>query len=68
MYIKEKEIDKLYKRIMKQDVTAIDEIESLDQAKELIKMMANPTPMILKTSAYGFDYEKYIKNIKDICF
>ena len=58
MYIKEKEIDKLYKRIMKQDITAIDEIESLDQAKELIKMMANPTPMILKTSAYDFDYEK----------
>ena len=53
---------------MKQDITAIDEIESLDQAKELIKMMASQTSMILKTSVYSFDYEKYIKNIKDICF
>jgi len=55
MYIKEKEIYKLYKRIMKQDITAIDEIESLDQAKELIKMMASPIPMILKGSVYDFD-------------
>lgn len=63
MYIKEKEIDKLYKRIMKQDITAIDEIESLDQAKELIKMMASQTSMILKTSVYDFNYEKYIDDI-----
>lgn len=60
MYIKEKEIDKLYKRIMKQDITAIDEIESLDQAKELIKMMASQTSMTLKTSVCDFDYEKYV--------
>ena len=30
----------LYKRIMKHDPKAIDEIESLDEAKEIIKMMA----------------------------
>ena len=30
----------LYKRIMKHDPKAIDEIKSLDEAKEIIKMMA----------------------------
>lgn len=30
----------LYKRIMKNDPRAIDEIESLEEAKEIIKMMA----------------------------
>ena len=33
----------LYKRIMKYDPKAIDEIESLEEAKEIIKMiMGNP--------------------------
>lgn len=31
----------LYKRIMKHDQKAIDEIESLEEAKEIIKMMAS---------------------------
>lgn len=31
----------LYKRIMKNNPNAIDEIESLEEAKEIIKMMAN---------------------------
>ena len=30
----------VYKRIIKHDPKAIDEIESLDDAKEIIKMMA----------------------------
>ena len=33
------EIFKLYKRIMKHDPKAIDEIENLEEAKEIIKMM-----------------------------
>ena len=32
-------IYKLYKRIMKHDPRAIDEIESLEEAKKIIKMM-----------------------------
>lgn len=31
---------KLYKRIMKNDISAIDDIETLEEAKEIIKMMA----------------------------
>lgn len=30
----------LYKRIMKHDIKAIDEIQSLEEAKEIIKMIA----------------------------
>lgn len=30
----------LYKRIMKHDLKAIDEIESLEEAKEIIQMMS----------------------------
>jgi len=31
----------LYKRIMKHDVKAIDEIKTLEEAREIIKMMAS---------------------------
>ncbi len=34
-------ICELYKRIMKHDIRAIEEIETLEEAKEIIKMMAN---------------------------
>ena len=34
-------ICKLYKRIMKRDRSAIDEIESLEDAKEIIRMMSS---------------------------
>lgn len=30
----------LYKRIMKHDIKAIDEIESLEEAKEILQMMS----------------------------
>ena len=31
----------LYKRIMKHDIKAIDDIQSLEEAKEIIKMIAD---------------------------
>ena len=32
-------IDKLYKRIMKHDPKVVDDIQTLDEAKEIIKMI-----------------------------
>ena len=46
----------LYKRIMKRDPKAIDEIESLDEAKEIIKMIMGNT--YLNGEIYNFD--KYL--------
>lgn len=34
-------LDGLYKRIMKYDIKAIDEIQSLGEAKEIIKMIVS---------------------------
>lgn len=62
---------KLYKRIMKHDPKAIDEIESLDEAKEIIKMMAGNVYL------HGVIYENvkrnYLKHdlliaLKDVAF
>lgn len=43
----------LYKRIMKRDPKAIDEIESLDESKEIIKMIMGNT--YLNGEVYNFD-------------
>lgn len=43
----------LYKQIMKRNVKAIDEIESLDEAKEIIKMIMGNT--YLNGETYNFD-------------
>lgn len=43
----------LYKRIMKRDIKAIDEIESLDEAKEILKMVMGNT--YLNGETYNFD-------------
>ena len=43
----------LYKRIMKRDPKAIDEIDSLDEAKEIIKMIMGNT--YLNGEVYNFD-------------
>ena len=42
----------LYKRIMKHDLKAVDEIESLDEAKEIIKMITGNTYLMEKSIEY----------------
>ena len=54
----------LYKRIMKRDPKAIDEIETLDEAKEMLKMMAGN--IFLNGKVYNdlinLDVEKFMQN------
>lgn len=47
----------LYKRIMKHDLKAVDEIESLDEAKKIIKMITGNTYLIEKS----IEYQKLMK-------
>lgn len=53
-------IYKLHKRIMKNDMNAIDEIETLEDAKEIIKMIVSK--LFLHTLAY-----RQMEHIKE-CF
>lgn len=39
--VKNRRVDELYKRIMKRDPAAIDEIETLEEAKEIIRMVVS---------------------------
>lgn len=39
--VKNRRVDELYKRIMKRDPAAIDEIETLEESKEIIRMIIN---------------------------
>lgn len=55
-------IYKLYKRIMKHDPKAIDEIESLEEAKEIIKMMVGN--VYLHSKVYEMIGE-HTENIKE---
>ena len=44
---------KLHKRIMKNDISAIDDIETIEEAKEIIKMMAcNTVNTVLYTKHF----------------
>lgn len=51
----------LYKRIAKKDIKAIDEIESLDQAKDIIKMLVGSTQGIrVDNGLYPMDFNKAV--------
>ena len=51
----------LYKRIVKRDPKAIDEIESLDEAKEIIKMIVGSTQGIkVDNGLYPMDFDKAV--------
>lgn len=50
---------RLYKRIMKRDPKAIDEIETLKEAKEIIKMITGN--VCLNGEPYNFDFKKYVE-------
>ena len=47
----------LYKRIMKHDPNAIDDIQTLDEAKEIIKMLASRV-VYFNNEMYEELYEK----------
>ena len=62
----------LHKRILKHDATAIDEIETLEEAKEIIKMMGSSLmyyvwthPMLLKGIITEIEEEKMADKYKD---
>lgn len=58
----------LYKRIAKRDITAIDEIESLEQAKSIIKMLVGPIQGLkIDTGLYPVDFDKIVKILKESC-
>ena len=56
----------LYKRIMKRDLKAIDEIESLDEAKEIIKMIVGSTQGIkVDNGLYPMDFDKAVEIVAE---
>ena len=55
------EIYGLYKRIMKKDPKAIDEIKTLEEAKEIIKMMTSNVYLHGKIDQMIKEYVEYIK-------
>lgn len=50
----------LYKRIMKHDPKAVDDIQTLDEAKEIIKMFATSRVVYFNNEMY----EKLYENLK----
>lgn len=65
----------LYKRIIKRDFIAIDEIETLEQAKEIIKMMVGNVHLNVaynqfikynsnNESVFQFESNEMIENLK----
>lgn len=54
-----KDIYGLYKQIMKRKPNAIDEIETLEEAKEIIKMITGN--LYLNSTMYQVMYEYYSK-------
>ena len=56
----------LYKRIMKRDPKAIDEIETLEEAKEIIKMLVGSTQGIkIDNGLYPMDFDKAIEVVAE---
>lgn len=56
----------LYKRIVKRDPKAIDEIESLDEAKEIIKMIVGSTQGIkVDNGLYPMDFDKAVEIVAE---
>lgn len=53
---------KLYKRIMKHDTTAVHEIETLEEAKEIIKMM--PCNMYLTYQTYQNALDECVNQVE----
>lgn len=49
----------LYKRIMKRDPKAVDDINTLEEAKEIIKMITGN--IYLNGELYNFDFKKYVE-------
>ena len=55
-----------YKRIMKRDPKAIDEIESLEEAKEIIKMLVSSTQGIkVDNGLYPMDFDKAVEVVAE---
>lgn len=56
----------LYKRITKRDIKAIDEIESLEQAKEIIRMLTSSAQGIkVDNGLYLMDFNKAVEVISE---
>lgn len=55
------EIYGLYKRIMRKDPKAIDEIKTLEEAKEIIKMMTSNVYLHEKIYQMVEEYAEYIR-------
>ena len=53
----------LHKRILKHDTTAVDEIETLEEAKEIIKMMESS--FIYYVSTYSMGLKAIISEIEE---
>lgn len=56
----------LYKRIMKRDPKAIDDIQTLDEAKEIIKMLVGSSQGIkINNGLYPMDFDKAIEIVAE---
>lgn len=56
----------LYKRIVKRDPKAIDEIETLEEAKEIIKMLVGSTHGIKTDNGlYPMDFDKAVEVVAE---
>ena len=56
----------LYKQIMKRDSKAIDEIETLEEAKEIIKMLVGSTHGIKTDNGlYPMDFDKAVEVVAE---
>jgi hypothetical protein len=56
---------KLYKRLMKRDIKAIDGIESLEQAKEIIKLLIGSGQGIKHNGLYPFGLDKAVEAVAE---
>jgi hypothetical protein len=56
---------KLYKRLMKHDIKAIDKINSLEQAKEIIKLLLGSEQGIKHNGLYPFDLDKTVEAVAE---
>lgn len=62
----ERNIYSLYKRIMKRDPRAIGDIQTLDEAKEIIKMITGSTQGIkIDNGLYPMDFDKVVEIVAE---
>lgn len=62
----ERNIYGLYKQIMKRDPRAIDDIQTLDEAKEIIKMITGSTQGIkIDNELYPMDFDKAVEIVAE---